>query len=263
MTQKNSKKNLFQEHSLFAESNPQNEKLSAVNNVGFGALFAGQGYSTLRSLIDASKYPVELSQKIIAAVCRSIEEELQNPILEQSFSWSYTKYGFDIRSWLQNGKIAPPAWYLYSAPISFPLVFLTQLCNYAVSLHRLGTTHSRFLSKLKGTTGHSQGVIAALALSISPTEDDLINNASLFARYLFWQGLRAQETLSFSLEGKVGDKGEPTSSPMLVVRGLPFKQLDSIIKKTNLEFQKLQERKFNFCHLLLMMIQLGQIFRSL
>src|SRR5687768_7504396 len=53
----------------------------------------------------------------------------------------------------------PPAEYLRTAPVSFPLIGLTQLANYAVLLHVLGLggiprAPAHLLECIAGATGH-------------------------------------------------------------------------------------------------------------
>ena len=123
-------------------------------DVGLFALFGGQGYyllSELRSLYNDSECP-EL-RGIISSISKALMDEAG---ASSSPQWGF-KYGFDLEAWLKDDRSAPDKWYLYSAPVSYPLVMLLQMCRYIQTLRRLDTKHEEFISRLRGATGHSQG----------------------------------------------------------------------------------------------------------
>ena len=68
-----------------------------------------------------------------------------------------------IKEWLQGSVVAPDADDLATAPYSFPLVGLLGLGHYVVSCKAAGLTPGQMRSKLKGVTGHSQGIAVAAA----------------------------------------------------------------------------------------------------
>jgi fatty acid synthase subunit beta len=59
--------------------------------------------------------------------------------------------GLNIMHWLDNADVRPDNQYLISAPVSFPLIGLTQLLHYYVMLHVLGRNPAEIRDLLQGT----------------------------------------------------------------------------------------------------------------
>lgn len=90
----------------------------------------------------------------------------------------------------------------------------------------------------KGATGHSQGVVSAVAIAVSDTWQSLSDNIVKATKLLFYLGLRGQEGFPLlSVEPQItadaiaNNEGAPT--PMLSVNGLSRKSLEGHIKKVN------------------------------
>ena len=221
--------------------------LVSCMDVGLFALFGGQGYyllSELKSLYNDAELP-EL-RGIIASIGETLREEASICCSPQ---WAF-KYGFDLESWLKDDRCAPDKWYLYSAPVSYPLVMLLQLCRYIQTLRRLDTKHEEFISRLRGATGHSQGrsaldsyllfsvdgvnaligVVSALVLSMSRNEAELVDNMTKAAKYLLYQGLRCYEALVTCAACPFNENEPYKYSPMLAVKGLKPSVLDGIVQ---------------------------------
>jgi fatty acid synthase subunit beta len=119
------------------------------------------------------------------------------------------------------------------------LIGVTQLTQYVVSCRVSDLTPGEMRTLFKGATGHSQGVVSAVAVAASESWETLQANICKAVMLLFYIGLRGQEAFPLlSLEPHIvadsveNNEGVPT--PMLSVNGLSLKQLEGHIKKVNL-----------------------------
>lgn len=149
----------------------------------------------------------------------------------------YTQ-GFDILTWLANPEKTPDQDYLLSVPVSCPLICVLQLCHYTVTCKALGLTPGEFRSYLSGTTGHSQGLVTAMAIASSSTWDNFIENSLKAISLLFFVGARSlitfpRTTLPPTMLQDSLENNEGRPSPMLSVRDLSIEQVESFIKQTN------------------------------
>lgn len=149
----------------------------------------------------------------------------------------YSK-GMDIMRWLQDPDLTPDITYLVSAPVSFPLIGLIQLCHYAVACKILGLEPSQLRSLIGGTTGHSQGIVTAAAIALASSWESFDKIAKDTIELLFWIGCRSQQTypvtaLAPSTFRDSIAQGEGSPTPMLSVRDLPKSAVQTYVDKTN------------------------------
>lgn len=199
------------------------------------ALFGGQGtnevyFDELQSLFDIYK-------PFVAPFVASLSINVLQPLAVASTT-SYYAYGLDVISWLSGALPRPPVEYFASVPVSLPLIGLTQLTQYLVSCHVLNITPGEMRSLLHGTTGHSQGLVSAVSIAASSSYESFDQNSAKALKWLFFCGLRGQEAfpvvaLEPSIVNDAIEGGEGTPSPMLSVAGLPLKDLEPHIAKTN------------------------------
>jgi fatty acid synthase subunit alpha len=202
------------------------------------ALFGGQGtnevyFDELQSLFDIYKpYLVEfLSQAT---------EEILKPFASKAEKDGFTfySYGLDVIGWLNGSVARPPVEYFASIPISFPLIGLTQLAQYLVFCQVSRLTPGQLRNLVHGATGHSQGLVSAVAIAASTNFESFNTNSKKALRWLFYSGLRGQEAFPvLSIEPSITNDsiegGEGTPSPMLAVTGLTLKALQPHIDQTN------------------------------
>src|SRR5215471_17807471 len=100
----------------------------------------------------------------------------------------------DVVSWLSGGSLRPSTTYLASVPISFPLIGLTQLVQYLVVCRVSGLTPGELRDRISGATGHSQGIVSAVAIAASATFESFTENSLKALKWLFFSGLRGQQT---------------------------------------------------------------------
>ena len=152
--------------------------------------------------------------------------------------FAYYPYGLDLLSWLDGSMPRPTVDYLASIPLSLPLIGVTQLLQYVVTCRITDVNPGEMRALFKGATGHSQGVVSAVAIAVSSNWEALDVNILKAVQHLFYIGLRGQEAFPLlSIEPHIvadsveNNEGVPT--PMLAVNGLSAKALDGHLKKVN------------------------------
>jgi fatty acid synthase subunit alpha, fungi type len=209
---------------------------AAQGDASVFALFGGQGnnevyFDELQSLYDIYK-------PYVAPLISTVTDEILKPLASAREATSFYAYGLDVSSWLAGTKPRPSIPYLASVPVAFPLIGLTQLVQYLVVCRVSGIAPGQLRDRFSGATGHSQGVVSAVAIAASTSFESFTENTKKAIRWLFFCGLRAQEAFPvLSLEPSIIDDavegGEGVPSPMLAVSGLALKDLEPHIKKTN------------------------------
>jgi fatty acid synthase subunit alpha, fungi type len=209
---------------------------AAKGDASVFALFGGQGtnevyFDELQSLYDIYK-------PYVAPFLSTITDDILKPLTSTNEATAFYNHGLDVMSWLTGSTPRPSTAYLASIPISFPLIGLTQLVQYLIVCRVSGLMPRELRDRISGATGHSQGVVTAVAVAASTTFDSFTENAKKAVRWLFFGGLRGQEAFPvLSLEPSVVDDsiagGEGAPSPMLAVTGLALKDLEPHIKQTN------------------------------
>ncbi|OXV07980.1 hypothetical protein Egran_04257 [Elaphomyces granulatus] len=146
--------------------------------------------------------------------------------------------GLDLRRWLDDREAQPETDYLVSAPVSLPLIGLVQLAHFTVAGKVLGRPPGELVSRLRGTTGHSQGIVTAALLATVTTWESFATAARHAITMLFWIGLRSQQayprtSLAPSILQDAIAHGEGAPTPMLSIRDLPRAALQEHIDATN------------------------------
>ncbi len=164
-------------------------------------------------------------------------EQLVQDAVKQGFGSFYT-HGINVLGWLTGAVPEPAVAYLASVPLSLPLIGLTQITQFLVSIRASGLTPAEFRAQIKSATGHSQGIISAVVLSASDSLESFYANVAKALELLFHIGKRGQEffpTLAIdpALVKDTVDGGEGEPAPMLSVSGLEQNILEKHIQKTN------------------------------
>jgi len=198
------------------------------------AVFGGQG--TNEVYFDELQNLYDLYTPYVEPFIQTITGELFGPLVRSS-AFSYD-HGLDVSSWLSGSAPRPPISYLASVAVSFPVIGLTQLTQYLVAFKVADLTPGEMLDRLSGATGHSQGIVSAVAISASSTYEQFISNSKKALRWLFLAGSRAQVAFPVvSLEPSIiadsFEGGEGVPSPMLTVVGLNLKDLERHVAATN------------------------------
>ncbi|OCL04747.1 beta subunit of fatty acid synthase [Glonium stellatum] len=217
----------FHESALFREAADENAHIYAV--------LGGQGnieeyFEELREIY--TTYP-SFIEDFVAAAAQHLQALSRDPRAEKLYS-----KGLDVMRWLSNKDSQPDTDYLVSAPVSFPLIGLTQLAHYVVTCRVLGSHPGHIRERLSGITGHSQGVVTAAAIAEAKNWETFEKAAKNALTVLFWIGSRSQQayprtSLAPSILQDSLDHGEGTPTPMLSIRDLSRKAVQDHIDATN------------------------------
>jgi fatty acid synthase subunit alpha, fungi type len=200
------------------------------------ALFGGQGVNEI--YVDELQTLFDTYRPFVEPFLHSTANEVLQPLASASQDTSFYEHGLDVISWLTGAIPRPPTAYFASVPVSFPLIGLTQFTQYLVAARVSGLSPAELSARLSGASGHSQGLVTAIAISSSKDETSFLENTRRALKWLFFAGLRGQQLFPvLALEPSIvqdsieGGEGQP--SPMLSVQGLILKELQQQISKTN------------------------------
>jgi len=211
---------------------------AAKGQASIFGLFGGQGTNEI--YFDELRNLHEIYRPYVAPLIEAVSNDLLNPlsIKAEADGSSFYSYGLDVVSWLNGSAPVPPIEYLASIPVSFPLIGLTQLVQYLAACCSSNLTPGEMRKLLQGATGHSQGIVSAVAIAASDSFESFTENATKALRWLFFCGLRGQEAFPVLaidpqlVKDSVGG-GEGVPSPMLGVTGLALDVLEKHITSTN------------------------------
>ena len=146
-----------------ARVKPSSELQSGIR---LSAIFGGQGPKYLEELRETFlSYPY--THSFLERINAVIEAELVSDECRKLPDGFY-HHGLNFMTWLRAPSSAsPPADYLASAPISFPMIGITQLCNFYAFAIASGQNVGGLVDKLHSITGHSQGLVSAVAVACS------------------------------------------------------------------------------------------------
>ncbi|KAF9513944.1 hypothetical protein BS47DRAFT_1276679, partial [Hydnum rufescens UP504] len=128
--------------------------------------------------------------------------------------------------------------YLVSVPISFSLIGLMRLVQYLVTARVSNLSPGELGSVIQGTTGHTQGMVSAVAIAASTTSDSYTTNMARAIKSPFYMGLRGQGAFPvLALEPMIVqdtiEEGESTPMPISAISGLTLKAPKVHINSTN------------------------------
>ncbi|ODV82972.1 hypothetical protein CANARDRAFT_30438 [[Candida] arabinofermentans NRRL YB-2248] len=174
-----------------------------------------------------------------------VQSKLQSLISSTSDIDRVYTHGFDLINWLENPEQTPTTEHLLSAPVSCPLICVTQLCHFIITCKILGVNPAQVIEALEGSTGHSQGIVTAVALASVDSWETLEINALKAIEFLFYLSVRCLQaypstSLSPFAVKDSQESGEGQPGPMLSIRDLSIEQVTKFIDQTN---QHLPEAK--------------------
>ena len=198
-------------------------------------IFGGQGNNA--SYFDELRDVYVTYQYLLQDFIMCMSDHLGH-LSQSSESRNIFSRGLEPLKWLQNQDEQPDSDYLLSAPLSFPLIGLLQLSHYVLTCKILGIEPGELRDKFKGLSGHSQGIIAAVAVSQAGSWVELFESSKTALTILYWIGLRSQAVfpktaLIPSLIRESIDAGEGFPTPMLSIRKISQDLLQLQIDGTN------------------------------
>jgi fatty acid synthase len=185
--------------------------------------FAGQGPDALAELhaLLVERVEVEDLLDVAAAVLREVAAS------PRAVASGRYRHGLDVAAWADDPEQAPDAAYLRSSAVSYPLVLTTQLLTWHVLLHDgLGAGLDGGLAAI---TGHSSGLLAALAVAEDPStpfDEDRLARA-------------VRRAASFGLSLSAGARGAAAAgaeaaTPMAAVRTVRTEAVRAAVDAVNL-----------------------------
>jgi fatty acid synthase subunit beta len=221
---------------------PRSSLLTAAvsNKASVYAIFGGQGSNEnyFNELKDVwVTYQVIIRDLIISATV------ILQQMAKESNSADHYPQGLNVLGWLEDPDTLPSSEYLITAPVSFPLIGLLQLCHIRVICHGLGCSPAELHKLFSGTTGHSQGIVVAAILAAANSWhsfEKLSMNALSILKSI---GCRSQEIFSTaSLDPEViadaEENGEGAPTPMLSIRDLPLEKVEAAVRDVNKHLPK-------------------------
>lgn len=206
-------------------------------NVKLMAIFGGQGASNprcFRDLQDLYTTYAPFLDILISTVDNALYELCVVPETRDFFR------GREIclLSWLRNPHSVPDEQFLATAAVSFAIHGVVALAHWCIVCKVLGKHPGAMRSLLTGTSGHSQGIIVAAAVSASDSWPSFYENAVLVTKILFWTGYESHRaaprlTLTSNAVHEAESRGEGQPSHMLHVSGLSSKHILSLLDKCN------------------------------
>ncbi|QQK39827.1 Fatty acid synthase subunit beta, putative [Penicillium digitatum] len=188
------------------------------------ALFNGQG---VESYFDELLAAYDIYHPQIASIIGAVSESLKHLAHDDRFKAMFPR-GLDVDQWLRMPESRPNAHYLTCAPISFPLVGLSQFVQYAIACINLGLSPGEVRHVFAGAIGHSQGIVVAAFVAAADSWDSLCNAAQQAIKMLFWIGCRCQQQIHDIHPASV------VSSCMLSIKGLSQTDVQRHLDELNL-----------------------------
>ena len=188
--------------------------------------FAGQGIGYLEEIVNLHAENARAATLIEAA-----SETLNEMVQESEFVWSglYSR-GFDLLGWIQDEAARPDNRYLSSAPISMPLIFAAQVARF-VALHERGLNQAFTAGTVASSTGHSQGIMAAVLVAESSHGIVETDRFVEHVRFLMWQGLHMANSHRMGVPAE--RPLNPDSTAMAAVGRLDIDTLLSVVERVN------------------------------
>ncbi|KAL2131427.1 hypothetical protein VTI74DRAFT_5117 [Chaetomium olivicolor] len=201
------------------------------------AVFGGQGSNNLTGLPDL----IDLIQRcdtVVKTLIVNSAATLAELATQPHNSGFHEDVGFDLRAWLNDPACAPSPEFLALSPISFPINTLLSLAQYCITCHALGVHPGQLRGLLRGVTGHSQGLFAAVAIAKSDSWPSFYRACDEALRISFWVGLESHCaapacTISAAAATDCISHGEGAPSSMLSIAGLDKESAAELVEATN------------------------------
>ncbi|KAJ9080881.1 fatty acid synthase alpha subunit Lsd1 [Entomophthora muscae] len=208
---------------------------AANQDASLFAVFGGQGNS--EEYFDELVELFANYEGIVRPFVSRMSAVMRSHALSPDASALHSK-GLNVLRWLESPETRPDINYLISAPVSLPTIGLIQLTHYYVTMKVLGMTPEQMRSHFVGATGHSQGIISAVAIAASSDDESFFKNSEKALGLLFWIGTRAQQTypqvtLNPAILKDSISNGEGNPSVMLAIYNLRLAEVEQYVKATN------------------------------
>ncbi|KAK4234872.1 acyl transferase domain-containing protein [Achaetomium macrosporum] len=207
-----------------------------------GAVFGGQGTNNLTSLADLHDLMQRHGSTSVLRTLIANSSKLLSALSSRPHKSGFHEYaGFDLQNWLDDPTQAPPPENLALSPISFPINTLLSLARYCITCDALSLHPGQFRQLLRGVTGHSQGLFAAVAIAKSDSWASFYPACDEALQISFSVGLESHCaatpcTISAGAAADCIEHGEGAPSWMLSISGLDKQRITQLIEATNKSF---------------------------
>ena len=187
----------------------------------------GDGLNELRRLYDTYKPLlsdlIKHADSVLKRVAKSAR--LDDPLFD---------HAVDLIQWLESPDTSPNGACVAIAPMSFPINGIISLAHYCITCHFLRRDPGQMRENLTGATGHSQGVVVAVAIASSGSWEAFNKAAENAIALLYWIGLKSHfGTPSFHLPGNVPHSDQEAVSSMLSIQGLRRDEIIILLDEVN------------------------------
>jgi len=194
--------------------------------------FGGQGAPYLKEITKLYK-----EEPLLKEYFETIFSTISH--LESIFQKSDSRYalGYDIKAWMESPESAPPEDYLIRGSVSVPMIFLTQLGHYHLMTLK-GYPTNELISVASGTTGHSQGILAATFASLGFDGKEFYSHLKEYIKFVFYLAYYAQGAfLEFEIPADVAQgnltNGDKNPAPMVAIIGYNKDELEDRVGRAN------------------------------
>lgn len=196
-------------------------------------VFGGQGTANatcIKELVDLYSAYTPFLKDLIDVTGALLSRLSRLPQTREYYCGRY----LDLQTWLRDPEQAPGSDFVSGVTVSCPIIGLLSLAHYCVTCKVLGMTPGDLRNLLQGVTGHSQGIVVAVAIAISDSWESFYGAALMAVESLFWIGFECNQaspgsSLSPSVIQDSVSNGSGQPSCMLSVVGLERSRLDRIL----------------------------------
>ncbi|KAL4919047.1 acyl transferase domain-containing protein [Aspergillus aurantiobrunneus] len=199
------------------------------------AVFGGQGESS-RTCVKEFEELYGSYKPMLRRLVGVIGPCLYDLSMRDEFSSYYKGQQLDLEAWVSDPTNIPDSCFVSSAPVSVPIIGALSLARYCVTCHVTGCNPGEMRSMLRATTGHSQGLLAAIAVAISDSWDTFYQAAQQIVELLFYLGWECHRAAPCSMVPAANyfeDDGANMPSYMLSVRGLQREEIETALGHVN------------------------------
>lgn len=212
------------------------------NNKKFFLQFGGQGSPYLKEITKLYK-----EEPILKDFFQVVFETLEGYKSVFSTQDKRFEYGFDLKSWMENPDSAPSEDYLARASISVIMIFLTQIAHYHLWTLK-GYSPNVQKELVGGSTGHSQGIIAASFSALNFEKEDFLKALRNYMGYMFYLAYHAQGAFmefEYSKEVYEGNQanGDKSPAPMVAIIGYSKEELEERVERVNNKYNLTGSKK--------------------
>ncbi|KAL6235076.1 hypothetical protein BDW75DRAFT_240471 [Aspergillus navahoensis] len=206
-----------------------------TNEFQLMAVFGGQGESSRTCLKEFAEL-YSSYKPMLRRLVGVIGPNLYRLSTLEEFSSYYRNQPLDLEAWISDGKSVPDLEFVASAPVSVPVIGALSLARYCVTCHITGCNPGQMRSMLRATTGHSQGLLAAIVIAVSDSWDSFYKAAETVIELLFrlgWECHRAAPCSMVPAANYSDVGGANAPSYMLSLRGLKRQETEAILDHVN------------------------------